>query len=96
MQVLEIHIHVVNNVVDKTQLFVNLETIQLSVDLSDVKVVSEDVTVANFMQLTHHFGPIVAQIFDVHSCVFSLLSNALLKRFQNQHIPVECALYPFV
>ena len=65
--------------IHQTQLFIDLETVQLAVDLSDVKVICKNVTVANFMNFAHYFGTVVAKVFNIDSRVFSCLSYAFLE-----------------
>ena len=64
--------------IHQTQLFIDLETVQLAVDLSDVEVISKNVTVANFMNFAHYFGTVVTKVFNIDSRVFSCLGYAFL------------------
>ncbi len=79
MKIAKVHIHVVNYMIKKTQLFVDLETFQLSVDLFDVEVVREQVAVTDLMYFTHDLSSVVAQTVNVYRCLFPLLGDAFLK-----------------
>jgi len=79
LQVREINVYIVDNMIHQTQLFIDLKTLELAVDLSNVKVICKNVPVANFMNFAHYFGSVVTQVLNIDSRVFSCLGYAFLE-----------------
>ena len=61
----EVYVDVVDHMVNQTQLLIELQIRQLCIDLVDLKIVAEDLGVADLVQAFHHLLPIVKQAVDV-------------------------------
>jgi len=80
LQIVKIYVYIVNYVIKKTQLFIDLETVKLAVNLPYVEVVGENITVTDFVNLAHHFVSVVAETIDVNRCFLPLLGHGLFQR----------------
>ena len=79
----------------QTQLFIKFQIRQLCIDSVDLKIVAEDLRVADLVQAFHHLLPIVKQAVDVEHRISTSLEVLVRRRGQLQYVTVEGALDPF-
>jgi len=71
------------------QFLIQVQIGELLIDLVRLEAVTEDLAVADFVNLLHHFGFIAANVVDVLSCLPSLLGSVFIGRLHNKHVSIE-------